>query len=656
VSIPRGWRLLYRYANVSTGKVDHIDAMCVSYFRGDAMHNAIAADPYCHRAHEPVTEARTATRFRPDIEGLRGVAVLAVIAYHVDPTAVPRGFLGVDIFFVISGYLITGLMWRELSETGRLDILEFWARRIRRIAPAAITVLLALAIAALFIPDFDGRRLGRHMVAAALSFFNWHQITKNIDYLAHDDSANPVLHYWSLSIEEQFYLLWPLMLLGLLWFARRLALPVIGGLALLSLGSALCLAQLNPSLAFFGTGTRAWQLLAGAAVAIAPRLTGRTMRTVLAVSGLVLVVASITVAADAAYDQLFAVAATLGTALLLYAAAEPVRSALKVAPLAITGRISFSLYLWHWPLLVFLPATAVGTVSALGLAFAMAGMSYVWIERPARASRTLQQSKFLTYSLGAVLVACAVAAGAALISWGPNSQPVIYKDGCLLGRDAVAYAECAYGDIGSKRTVVLFGDSHAGNWFNALEDAAHRKQWRLLVRVKASCSPIDQPQQWADGSKYTECASWHRKVLAELRQNPPDLIVVSGARTGTARGEKRMLVRLAVVAPTVAVRDTPVLPIPAPKCLRTRDTLDCAWLLADLTKAASYPMISVDDLHPTVHVLDLNELACPGGVCRAMRDGRLTMFDRQHFTAAFSASMSPEFERLLDRYKEPGLD
>ncbi len=620
------------------------------------MPNAIAADSYRDRAHEPVTEARAATRFRPDIEGLRGIAVLAVIAYHVDPTAVPRGFLGVDIFFVISGYLITGLIWRELSETGRLDILEFWARRIRRIAPAAITVLLALAVAALLIPDFDGRRLGRHMVAASLSFFNWHLITKNIDYLAHDDSANPVLHYWSLSVEEQFYLLWPLMLLALLCFARRLVLPVIAGLALLSLGAALYLAPLNPSLAFFGTATRAWQLLAGAAVAIAPGLTAGTMRTVLAASGSALVAASITVAADAAFDPLFAVAATLGTALLLCAEAEPVRSSLKVAPLAVTGRISFSLYLWHWPLLVLLPATAAGTVSALGLAFALAGMSYVWIERPARASRTLQQSKFLTYSLGAVLVACAVAAGAALISWGPNSQPAIYKDGCLLGRDAIAYAECAYGDTGSKRTVVLFGDSHAGNWFNALEDAAHRKQWRLLVRVKAACSPLDQPQQWADGSKYIECASWHRKVLAELQQSPPDLIVVSSAMTGTPQGEKRMLVRLAAVAPTIAVRDTPALPIPAPKCLRTRGTPDCAWLLADLTKAASYPTISVDDLHPTVHVLDLNKVVCPEGVCRATRDGSLTMFDGHHFTAAFSASMSPEFERLLDRYQEPGLD
>lgn len=587
--------------------------------------------------------------FRPDIEALRGVAVLAVVFYHAAPTIVPGGFLGVDVFFVISGYLITQLLLRELDSRGSIDLAEFWARRIRRIAPAAICVLLAIAAALFIVPDFNGRLIGRHIVAAALSYYNWRQISQGVDYLAHDDSDNPVLHYWSLSVEEQFYFVWPLMLLALALSVRReLVVLAVTSLAIVSLALAIRLAPTDPSLAFFGTGTRAWQLLIGALAAMAPPLTDARTRSGLQALGLVGTAIGIGLAGGALYRPAAAIAPTLGAAALLYAGLTPLSAALAVPPLAIAGRISFSLYLWHWPLLVFLPPTLSGTIAALVLALVASVASYRFVEQPARKSAFLARSRAATYAFGGVLIGSAVLVGFGLRQYGPDTIPIIYDDECLLGHPAIDYADCAYGVIDSPRVVVLFGDSHAGNWFNALEQAALHQGWRLLVRVKAACGPVDRIPLHTDGRPYPECATWRNRVLDEIRTTKPALIVVSGMTGGKPAGERVVLETLGSVAPTLAVRDTPKLPMSGSECLRPAQSgNDCSWPLADLRSKAPYPTTPLQNMPPNVSVLDLSDRICPRGQCSAMLHGRLVMFDKHHLTESFSTTLADEFEPFM---------
>jgi peptidoglycan/LPS O-acetylase OafA/YrhL len=589
--------------------------------------------------------------FRPDIEGLRGVAVGAVVLYHAFPSALPGGFLGVDIFFVVSGFVITRSLWHEMQTTGRVDLLQFWARRIRRIAPAAATVLLAMALVGFCFPDVGGRAYGRDIVSAALSYFNWRQVAHSVDYLAHDDGLNPVLHYWSLSIEEQFYLVWPVALMSLAFLMGRTAWLAAAVLLSVSLCAALYLAPINSPLAFFGTGTRAWQLLAGALVAMLGPA-GGPVRGYAAWIGGVAVAGALIVNAGPSYNPALAVIPTLGTALLLSAGSGTLRTVLANTPLAYIGRLSFSLYLWHWPLLVLLPATAAGLSAALAGAFVLAAASYHFIERPARESPLLRQSLPLSYLLGALLVGSAVAAGSSLARYGYDERPVIYSDRCALSHDSVTYQDCAYGALSGHNTVVLFGDSFAGNWFNAVEEAARREDWRLLVRVKAACTPIEDPQQRIDGRLYRECAEWRHHVLRELKLKPPTLILVSGIRAGTPEGERSVLAHLAHIAPTLVLRSTPIMPMSPQKCLRMG--LSCEWPRDGSMTSSGYPATLDADLPAGVRMIDLNDLVCPSQTCRAVLDGRPILLDDRHFTAAFSATFADDFASLL-RTSEPIL-
>lgn len=328
--------------------------------------------------------------YRPDIDGLRAVAVLAVLAFHAFPSLVPSGFVGVDEFFVISGYLITGLLLKDFAEQGALDLVGFYRRRVRRIFPALLLVLAAAsALGWVLMTPAEYATLGRHVAAGSVFLSNF-ALWSQAGYFGAAANTTPLLHLWSLAVEEQFYLLWPLVLIVGYRFQRvGLAITAV---AIASFAANVEMRINDPVGVFFLPFGRFWELALGAVLCLTPILSG--WQAVLAsCAGGALVATSLAWSIEpAAYPGFIAIVPTVGTALLI--AAGPTAAfnrllALRI-PVAI-GRISYPLYLWHWPLLAFAALCTAGPgvrAGCLAFSFILAACTYAWMERPIRASNS----------------------------------------------------------------------------------------------------------------------------------------------------------------------------------------------------------------------------------------------------------------------------
>ncbi len=349
-------------------------------------------------------------RFRPDIEGLRAVAVVLVVLFHAGVPGLAGGYVGVDVFFVVSGFLITSLMLREIRRTGGLSLIEFYSRRARRILPAAAVVLVSTLLASYHWLGFlRGDEIAGDVVWSALFSANHRFAAGGVDYLASQDAVSPVQHFWSLAVEEQFYLVWPIAIALLLWLGFRWA---IGYWLAAAVAASLAYSIWQTGTwAYFSPVTRAWELGAGCLLALVAtrldRIPGR-IATAMAGTGLALiVVAALTFDDSTPFPGYAALLPVLATVLVLAGRGD---SVLGRWPLVRLGRVSFSFYLWHWPVLVIaeqaygepLPATtrALLVLASLGLAV----ITYFGIEEPVRRSRSLRGSPVLTLSLAAWLI------------------------------------------------------------------------------------------------------------------------------------------------------------------------------------------------------------------------------------------------------------
>ena len=719
-----------------------------------------AGTPRPTRSTARTTTSRGST-YRPDIDGLRAVAVIAVVLFHAGVPFLSGGFVGVDVFYVLSGFLITGLLVGELQRTGTVSLISFYARRIRRLLPASVLVLSVTALlSTVLLPPLSRADVGGDVVAAALYVSNWHFAAQATDYLSADMMPSPVLHFWSLGVEEQFYLVWPALILvawrgtvsrtGRVHHPRLLAgvVVAIAAAVVASFILSLRLTETAQPWAFFGSPTRAWELGLGALVAIlgsAPSLLRFQVRALLGWLGLSLIlVACMRFNFDTQYPGLAALFPVLGTCALLIGGApswrrtEAVDSSqilpgpaplLSRKPMRFIGMVSYSWYLWHWPLLV-LPAAYLAPepmavwakALAVAVSFGLAVATYYVVENPLRFVPILVRRPRLTLSFGAVLTASAVLAGFALttsanrVNDAPEvlvSAPVslgdtvgaavsppatsavagypqvtaglrptpakarddlgsIFSDGCNVGWPGTVSPACVYGNPNSKTRVVLFGDSHAGQWFPAVERIATERNWRLVSLTKSGC-PVSDVTVFSrtDANGFEECRKWRANTMARiLKREHPDLIIVSqrtdydvlddsgahltpdAAHPTLAAGMRRSMNRLAALnVPIVMIRDNPQAKFDVPVCV-SRDVSDTSR--CEFDRGSGMPddqeLLSSIDGIKGVRVADLTDEICPpGSRCPVARDGILLYRDDDHMTATFTDSLSPRLDANLPR-------
>ncbi|BBZ44482.1 acyltransferase family protein [Mycobacterium parmense] len=388
------------------------------------------------------------SKFRPDIEGLRALTLLAILLFHAGVPGVDGGFIGPDVFFIISGFVITGQLLREVSSTGTLKLRPFYGARARRLLPVAALVGVVTVVASAFLlPPFEARSAVGDGIACALYVGNYWFIAQNVDYFGGHFPPSPFQHYWTLGVEEQFYLIWPLMIIGTAWLIRRTAArrragtdaaspdpsqrPYFVVLALIAVSSfalSLVTTYLVPSAAYFSLPTRAWDLAVGGLVAVTAqrwrRLPDRSAKVTGWVGLALILLACNRFTPATPYPGTAALVPMLGTALVLGAGcATPTQGCgriLALAPMRALGRLSYSWYLWHWPLLVLAPVLLghslglAGRLTAVLISGGLAVLTLRFVENPLRYAPALRRSPVASLAVGGAATAVAACVGVAM--------------------------------------------------------------------------------------------------------------------------------------------------------------------------------------------------------------------------------------------------
>jgi peptidoglycan/LPS O-acetylase OafA/YrhL len=677
----------------------------------------------------PLPDEAGSHGFRPDVEGLRAVAILAVLVCHAGVPFLAGGYVGVDVFFVISGFLITRLLLGEIESRRTISLRGFYARRAKRLLP--LSALLLATVGALSIAIFSPLRATEtsgDIVSSALYVANWHFAAQSVDYFAQGLEPSPVLHLWSLAIEEQFYLVWPgLMLLVTWWFRRRgrkvrpvLFLTVVLVFAA-SLLAGILLTDQTPAAAYFSTFGRAWELALGAMLALLGTVKlPRHGAAAIGWLGLAAIVyACLAFTATTPFPGVAALVPTLGAAALILAGsslhaqrAGAPAGLLSLAPMRHIGRVSYSWYLWHWPFLVFAAALfgplSVGAGLALvALAWVPSVASHALIEDPVRRARSLARLPNRAILLGAACTGVAVLSGLLVANLQPSFQTAKISDvkgaaalpeqpqpqqtaaavrpnplraradrsrafyeGCLVGIEGTHSDRCLYGDPNGARTLILFGDSHAMQYFAPMEALAEAHHWRLITLTKAECTPGEvKIRSMVADREYSQCDAWRESALERIEESGNDesvTVVMSGDTAYTAYGEggeelsgtanaealqegyEKTLRRIQAAGPsTVVIRDTPASSDDVPSCVSEdlEHLQKCAFKEPrewdrDFDERAAKAT-------PGTHLIDLTAEICPGELCRAVIGNALVYRDKSHLTATFARTLTPWIESGL---------
>jgi peptidoglycan/LPS O-acetylase OafA/YrhL len=646
-------------------------------------------------------EVAEPTRFRYDIEGLRAVAVLAVLAYHLELPGFSGGFAGVDVFFVISGYLITGHLVSEVARNGRVRFGDFYARRVRRILPAATVVIVGtVVLAAVFQNRLDYALMtGADARSSALFYSNIRFFNESTDYLAEAGGLSLFQQFWSLSVEEQFYLLWPVLVAAIAWLTarsqRRTSGDFVGPLRtvlgiVVAASFVLCLlaSSSDPIGAFFLLPYRGWELGLGALLALSAdrvgQLTERFARPLAAAGLAAIAFAVVAFDGSTTWPGVAATVPVLGAVAIITGGLGGTSSItarfLAIRPMQVVGRHSYSIYLWHWPIVVLLADRDLryGTfvLVACVLTVVSSAASYRFVEQPVRRSLWLSARTTASLYLGVVLVAIGLMAslipsvmegdfdtgepsGAAAHATGAAIVPTDFVPSDLeppllqgtsasdpnatRNADCTELGRCSYGDLDSDVTVVLFGDSHAGHWSPAMAAVAEAEGWRLEQISQGGCGTYKTD---------ADCVEWLERRWADIEAMQPDVIILSnfyGRDLRNAEAMRDVVSRAPAGTDVILFSATPWRRDPPPQCLaeNLRDTSSCEPRWPDAAMVAINDRLAEIADTSRAGFVDLTPLLCTADRCPAIAGNVLVYRDGSHLTTRFTETRAGDVGRAL---------
>lgn len=604
------------------------------------------------------------------IQGLRALAAILVTVFHA--RLLPGGFIGVDIFYVISGYLITGLILREIEKTGTLDLRSFYQRRIKRLLPTSVFVLFVTAIFAwILFPPITRDALGRDLFAAATYISNYLFAWWQNDYQNLNATPSPFIHYWSLAVEEQFYLIWPIFILFLARYGKKV---ILGGIAITTLGSLLFsiyLTQVAPIWAFYSLPTRAWELGFGALLLFIPE-TKKKMRILPWLGFFGITFASLNFNENTAFPGKNALIPVIATVVLIASIKywPPLFNDLSNSRVSQwLGGISYPLYLWHWPALV-LPSSALGRplrfyerFLCILLTIILAHFTSKYVEEPLRhknlSPRTIYKGAIVTTASSlAVGTLIAFSTSSIITTKGDISyqfdlvkvmeKPAVYGDDCHVNYGETKSGFCTFGDKNSSETIVLYGDSHAAQWFPTLEKLAKQRGFKLISLTKSACPAVDANRPDQGAFKQVHCTKWRQNSIERIAKIKPMAVITSSFQYFTPAnervsratwwrdGQRKLLSDLTGSTDhLIYISDTPRPLRDIPNCLASRNSRVC-----DSTQKTRVSIIfGFEVVNPTPWLCS--------SFCPAIIDGTVAYRDASHISVEMALKLLPKLEEAL---------
>jgi peptidoglycan/LPS O-acetylase OafA/YrhL len=647
-------------------------------------------------------------KFRPELEGVRTVAAFLVAVYHIWIGAVSGG---VDVFFIVSGYLITTSLVSKMEKEGRIRLVDYGLGLARRLFPIAFTVLLFTAVVSIFIlPQVQWKQVIGEIFASALYFENWYLAVSSVDYLAQNNQASPLQHFWALSLQGQFYILWPFVVLAAYFLAkkvfrtpvRKTMLGVLLSLFVLSLGYSVYKTGVNQPWAYFDTFARVWEFSLGGILALlipylefkkpASMILGWAGLTVICFTGLLLPVSTV-------FPGYAALLPTTGVILIIIAAENSTRlgvdKLLGSKAFLYFGGLSYGFYLWHWPLLIFYYALKkIETVPFIdGLliivsAFLLSLASVKILETPVRNISIKKSKKKLAAVLASLLIPLfCVNGGWAYYVAGQDEQrydlkeypgamsisddvkpasgkkpvpsPLTVKEDlpafyempeCFSGIEEEKFTKCSLGDTNDPTyTVALVGGSHSGHWFPALEELSGDLKLKIEVYNKDACRFSTDD---FDGLLNASCMKWNEKVIEKLKEEPPDVVFTTanvGAGDTIPEGYLEQWKKLEGITDIFAIRDNPAMEGDPPQCVEQKKSIEKCSMPRDQVLSEGLPWENTEGIPANVTFFDSSKYFCDTSSCPPVVGNVLVYRDYHHLSTLYSRTMAGALrDPLLD--------